>query len=241
VTFPHAGRGDSDHTGLSTFTVNLHQGYDHRVLSRCWCLAVLLVVVGACTGSASSTTAAPSTSTTPTITSSTTLQLPTTTTTTSTEHPPLSSVPPARECAGASGDPVDLTDEPPLVREFVWTDARGCVVRVDVVHEYAGSAHCGRQTTRVLRTGDPVGVRWDYPWPSGDGVEYVRDPDQAFGQPELTAGFSAIEALPADGIDTGLRSLGRELWVSPSDPDAVYIRDFDGVERWPRGAVPGCM
>ncbi|MEX0826232.1 MAG: hypothetical protein WD184_05725 [Acidimicrobiia bacterium] len=155
-------------------------------------------------------------------------------------HHPWSATPAAHECTGEPDDVVSLEGEPHSVREFPWTDAQGCLVRLDVLLEWAGSAHCGRQTVRVLRTGEPVGARWDHPWRSGDGSEYVRDPDQAYGQPELRAGFAELQELPPDAIDTGFRSVGRELWLSPSDPNAVYLRDSEGVERWPRGVVPLC-
>jgi hypothetical protein len=111
-------------------------------------------------------------------------------------------------------------------------------VRVDVLFERTGSAHCYQEDTRVLVTGDPLGSRYT---DTSDSIEYVRDPNQSYGQEELSNGFAELDALPADAIDTGFRLLDRELWTSPDDPYAIYIRDAEGVERWPRGVVPLCI
>jgi hypothetical protein len=109
---------------------------------------------------------------------------------------------------------------------------------VDVLFERTGSAHCYQEDTRVLVTGDPLGSRYT---DTSDSIEYVRDPNQSYGQEELSNGFAELDALPADAIDTGFRLLDRELWTSPDDPDAIYIRDAEGAERWPRGVVPLCI
>jgi hypothetical protein len=68
----------------------------------------------------------------------------------------------------------------------------------------------------------------------------VRDPSGVYGIAELVDGFRAMDELPSDATDTGYRQGERELWLSPSDPDAVFIRAAGSVERWPRGEVPGC-
>ena len=52
--------------------------------------------------------------------------------------------------------------------------------------------------------------------------------------PVLRDALAVHVALPADASDTGYRHQELELWLSPSEPDAAYLRAGDDVERWPR-------
>jgi hypothetical protein len=70
---------------------------------------------------------------------------------------------------------------------------------------------------------------------------YVRDPTGAYVSDFLPDGFAELQELPVDAVDSGFRLRDRELWTSPSDPAAIYIKDSQGVERWPRGSLPPCF
>jgi hypothetical protein len=118
-----------------------------------------------------------------------------------------------------------------------WTDRDGCIVRIDVVAERPGPANCGWEATRVLTTARVPGVRPD----DGDEtVDFVRDPDGAYGDPELVSGLDLDADVPDDAVDTGLRLGDVELWAVLDDPSAVWLASPDGVERWPAGEVPLC-
>ena len=100
-----------------------------------------------------------------------------------------------------------------------------------------GPAHCGWSAARVLVTGRPVGNRYTTP---DDELSFVRDPNGVFGEPGLTAGFEADAQLPADATDTGFHSEGAELWTTPGDDSAVFLKTRGRVERWPQGEPPLC-
>ena len=46
---------------------------------------------------------------------------------------------------------------------------------------------------------------------------------------------------PPDCLVSVELSGGYQASLSPDDPYAIYIRDAEGVERWPRGVVPLCI
>ena len=142
------------------------------------------------------------------------------------------------DCEAAPGSAIDRAGEPDSRRFFPWTDTLGCLVRVDVLFEYIGSAHCDQDDTRVLITGDPVGTRFGS---TATPLTFVRDPTGTHVSEFLPYGFAELEELPADAVDSGFRLRDRELWTSPSDADAVFIRDSQGVERWQLGHFPPCL
>lgn len=183
-------------------------------------------------------TPASSSPSSPTVADSTLAPSSTTSTFVTTSTTPLAE---AHECIDEFGGPLDVAGEPNW-RGFgdyrAWTDTDGCLIRIDVLAERTGPEHCDWEETRVLITGSPLGSRYVN---STSDIEYVRDPDGQYGVPEFVEGFQILESLPSDAIDTGFRHGDRQLWLSPSDPNAVYIQDGQTVERWPEGTVPGCM
>jgi hypothetical protein len=143
------------------------------------------------------------------------------------------------ECVAVPGSATDRSDEPDWRSSFLpWTDTLGCPVRVDVVFEALGDAHCDFDDARYLLTGDPLGARFSTTAPP---IEYVRDPTGAYVSDFLPDGFAEFPELPGDAVDSGFRLRDRELWTSPSDPAAIFIKDSQGVERWPRGNLPPCF
>ncbi len=149
---------------------------------------------------------------------------------------------PVHRCEGPSGSVTDVDTEPPLWRGAAvyrdWTTTEGCLLRIDVVGDRPGPAHCGWQDARVIVTGSPVGAFHTGP---GNEQTFVRDPQGVFGVPELTAGFDTHATLPHDAVDSGYRQGGTQLWSASSDPGAVFVKSGDVVERWPRGRTPLCQ
>jgi len=119
-----------------------------------------------------------------------------------------------------------------------WTTADGCLLRIDVLGDRPGPAHCGFESARVIVTGSPVGARYT---DASDAAEYIRDPDDVFGDPVIAAAFDPNAELPATAEDTGFRNEGWELWIVPGDETAIYLLTGTTTELWPRDLEPtGC-
>lgn len=154
----------------------------------------------------------------------------------STDAPPV--ICPARE-----GSVVDVASEPDWRQHAdyrPWTTADGnCLIRIDVIADRQGPAHCGWQAARVIVTGIPVGAR--YADDRNDAV-YVRDPDDVFDDPATASAFDPDADLPEGAVDTGWRQGDTELWIDPADVTAIYLRLGTSTERWPLDTEPaGCM
>jgi hypothetical protein len=119
-----------------------------------------------------------------------------------------------------------------------WTDDEGCLIRIDVLAERPGPAHCGWDGADVIIMGAPLGSNYTSPT---DTVEYVRDPKGVFGRPEFVTGFEVEPNPPPAAEDTGFRRGSAELWVQPDDAAVVWVVEGSGrAERWPRGPTPVC-
>ena len=98
------------------------------------------------------------------------------------------------------------------------------------LNSVAGPEHCGWQSAVMMHLGWPLGT---VSRTVADIHQFIRDPDGV-----IDKGFRdrlrLHAALPADARDTGYRNRDLELWLSPSDPDAAYLRTSSDVERWPR-------
>lgn len=145
------------------------------------------------------------------------------------------------ECDAPDGSVNDVATEPDW-RGFgeyrEWTTADGCLLRIDVLGDRPGPEHCGFETARVIVTGIPVGERYT---DASDDAEYIRDPENVFGDSDIAAAFDPDAELPADAEDTGFRSEGTELWVVPGDDSAIYLVTGETVESWPHDPEPtGC-
>ena len=144
-------------------------------------------------------------------------------------------------CPADEGSAIDVAHEPDWRQHAGyadWTDEALCLVRIDVLAELPGSAHCGYQDATVLVTGRPLGARYTR---SSDDQQYIRDPDGVMGDPALQAGFDPHATLPSGAIDSGFRRGDDALWYDPADPSAVWMVGPDRFERWPAGESPLCM
>lgn len=127
-----------------------------------------------------------------------------------------------RACDPSEFDPAHgLTDESTL-----WLDADGERVRADRIFSRLGPEHCGWEGVTFLHVEDEL---------------YLRDVEGVLG--DYTARpFRAVDALPADVVDTGLHTAVLRLFTVP-DERVVYVRSTDGtIERWGRATEQiGCM
>lgn len=102
------------------------------------------------------------------------------------------------------------------------------------LNSIAGPEHCDWQSAVMLQLSLPLGtVAAD----SRGLRQFIRDPDGVI-LPELRTGLRKLP-LPADAEDTGYRLDGLQLWLSPGDADAAYLRSPVDVERWP--SPPGIV
>lgn len=135
------------------------------------------------------------------------------------------------------GAATDVASEPNW-RQYAdyrsWTTADGCLVRIDVLADRPGPAHCGFQAARVITTGIPIGAHYT----DVSSATYVRDPANVFGDAVTASGFHPHAKLPEGAVDTGLRQRGTQLWVGPADRSAIYLVAGASVERWPLDPDP---
>ena len=144
-------------------------------------------------------------------------------------------------CQAREGSVTDVAHEPDW-RQYAdytpWTAPDGCLLRIDIIADRPGPAHCGFDDARVIITGIPVGTPYST---VEDTANYVRDPQNTFSDPVTADAFDADAELPLVAVDTGYRQASAELWVDPADPSSIYVVDGDTVERWPLDPEPaGC-
>jgi hypothetical protein len=145
-------------------------------------------------------------------------------------------------CDDSVGSATDVAREPNWrmygdYRDWKTTD--GCQVRIDVMAERTGTEHCGFEAASVIITGIPFGARYT---DDSNDAQYVRDPENVFGDLGTSMAFDPDAELPSGAVDTGLREGRRELWVVPGDASSVYLVTGDVTERWPLDPEPaGCI
>ncbi|MBE1605294.1 hypothetical protein [Actinopolymorpha pittospori] len=135
-------------------------------------------------------------------------------------------------CAGSPTSPDQVRDyfSPPKSSPgLTWTNGDRQVDTTEL-NTVAGPEHCHWDSAVLLYIGWPLGTVASS---ITQARLYVRDPEGVFPR-ELRKGLRQDAALPADARDTGYRSDDLQLWLAPSDPDAVYLRVDRDVERWPR-------
>ena len=108
-------------------------------------------------------------------------------------------------------------------------------MRIDVLADRPGPAHCGFEAARVIITGIPIGARYT---DETSSATYVRDPGNVFRDAATASAFDSHAKLPKDAVDTGLRHQGTQLWVDPTDHSAIYLIAETSVERWPLDPDP---
>ncbi len=158
---------------------------------------------------------------------------------TPTREPTTAPTDPGVVCDGPAGSVTDVAGEPDWRRygEYrAWTTADGCLVRIDVLADRSGPDHCGWEAARVIIAAIPIGARYSN---ESNDANYVRDPDNVFGDPATSSAFDPNAKLPAGAADTGFRQGRTELWADPADGGvAIYLVTGDSIERWPLDPQP---
>lgn len=208
-----------------------HGGTTPR-LARALAGVVLVLTVGACTGRSPAATASSGASPSSAPSSPSVSQPSSQAASSNPTQAPVAVFPVT--CGAAT----DVANEPNW-RQYAdyrrWTTADGCLVRIDVLADRAGPAHCGFDAARVIITGIPIGARYT---DESSSATYVRDPTNVFGDAVTASAFDPHATLPGGAVDTGLRQQGTELWVDPANRSAIYLVAGALVERWPLDPSP---
>ena len=121
--------------------------------------------------------------------------------------------------------PPDVTDD---LNIGVWEDGSGQRVPVTRIRSFQGAEHCSWTDITFLLVG-----------PEKKADSYVRDTARDF--PDLLrTTYGKVDAIPDDATDTGLRRVGRQLWIG-ADKEAAYLVSLDDthdIERWPAAKQP---
>lgn len=105
-----------------------------------------------------------------------------------------------------------------------------------VIQTIPGASHCDEQSSTFLVMGWPLGTSIQH---DPDGRWYVRDPTAFLRANYLTSEFKTDVTPPVDATYTQYRNDTFELWLAPSDQDAViYMKVGRKFERWPRATQP---
>ena len=130
-----------------------------------------------------------------------------------------------------TGDLGVYFDKPPDFPGYPWTYRGQPVDTTHGMNTIAASGHCGWQTATLLHLPWPLGTN---PVSGADVQQYVRDPRRVIPQYRLHGTLDLHATLPVDAAATGYRYQAIELYISPSNQDAVYVVGPTAVERWPR-------
>jgi len=144
-------------------------------------------------------------------------------------------------CEAGTGSALDLSQESlaqVLAGTYTrWRDPADCPVRLDVISDATGAAHCELDRARFLTIGTPVG---SIPDPE-TARSYIFDPDRtlaSIGRGEWGS-VGGLELLPDSAIATGYRSEGGfELWIDEADAEYVWAVNDSTVQAW-RQALEG--
>lgn len=132
-------------------------------------------------------------------------------------------------CAAEPGSATDLSSEPAAwllyTRYSRWTDAVGCEVRVDVISQSAGPAHCSWEAATFITVGTPIGA----PYSTSDGPAdtsrtYIWDPEGVLISIDgINRDVSIpVEKLPETAADAGFRDGDAQLWLDRADSTVLY-------------------
>ena len=131
----------------------------------------------------------------------------------------------------AIDEPAAAFDSPPAWPGYQWS-LNGTNVGTEVIATAAGPEHCGWQTATFLTLGWPPGSSSST---AAGARQYIRDPKNAIGTPNLKSPLQLRAALPVDAAPTGLTYGGLQIYTSPTDQDvAIYVVGKHITERWPR-------
>ncbi len=135
----------------------------------------------------------------------------------------------ATDCEGPAGSATDLAYTQPLttiVGDGHLSTWDGCRVRSGVIFTTPLPAVCGWRSARTITFARAIGE------PMGSStLTFIRDPQHVV--PGERAPLLFYTDMPVKAHDTGIRFDTDQLWLSPDNPDALYVVTSTGVERWP--------
>ncbi len=133
-------------------------------------------------------------------------------------------------CDAEPGSPSDLDSEPEQWLAFGeykrWFDAAGCPVRIDVISNINGAAHCDLEDAEFITIGRPLG-RSIIALPPNTMNRYVWNANgviQAIPSGEIIE----VSDLPATAIDTGYVQGNRQLWIDDESDSVLYVVEDGG-------------
>ena len=144
--------------------------------------------------------------------------------------------PTVAQTASPSGAPrtTDLGayfDRPPEFPGYAWSYQGQPVDTTHGMNTIAAAGHCGWQSATLLHLPWPPGTN---PTSGADLHQFVRDPKLVTPQSHFRGTLDLHAALPVDAVATGYRYQTIEVYISPTNQDAVYVVGPAEVERWPR-------
>jgi hypothetical protein len=144
-------------------------------------------------------------------------------------------------CDAEPGSPTDLDAEPAQWLAFGdykrWSDAEGCPVRVDVISNINGAAHCELQDAEFISIGRPLGAPVTSLSPA-TANRYVWNANGVI--PGLPPGETVpTSALPDTGFDTGYIQGESELWLDAADESVLFVVDGDTTRVFVRDFEAG--
>lgn len=132
-------------------------------------------------------------------------------------------------CDSPEGSPTDLRSEPlawvsnddTYIR---WTDANGCLVRIDVIAYFYGPLGCGWESAEYLTIGTPLGTSIaDDQTRLDSRLTYIWDPQDVITPDDPPRDRTLpVEDLPDTTTDTGYRLDTAELWIDTADDRYIY-------------------
>lgn len=148
------------------------------------------------------------------------------------------------ETTGADPAPLtvgDYFDTPGIAPGPAWTRYGEPVLGLEL-YSTGGSEQCGWQSAVIVHLAWPVGT---VSQTGNDMRQFIRDPQgvistqlqaelRTIDLPQAATSARGAAGVPPNAADTGYRLEGLALWLSPTDPDGIYIVSPGDVERWPR-------
>ena len=136
-----------------------------------------------------------------------------------------------------SGDTVADYFAPPDAYPGPTWQRDGADVANSEINSIAGPEHCEWQDAVLMHIGWPLGTRAS---DARRARQFIRDPEGVI-DPAAAKMSLQVAQLPVDAQDTRYRLGDLEVWSSPSESQAIYLRVGADVERWPRVDPPtGC-
>jgi hypothetical protein len=122
-------------------------------------------------------------------------------------------------CGETPGAPDDLRAEPHWApsgtRFYRWVDAAGCPVRLDVITDIHGPAHCDLETSEFITIGEPIGA--------SSGRDALGPTTARTFMGSVKGSYAVdVATLPASAYDTGYRCGEDQLWLDHAHRDVAY-------------------